>query len=107
MDELNMDLTKVDDAANQIGSRVAGQVLESFASAPMAAQAAAGMNAGHMTSVAMVAMFAQIATAIQQLNSHTTEHAELLRSTAQIMRDRDTGMATNTFSASTIFPNGG
>jgi gamma-glutamyl phosphate reductase len=107
VDNLNMDLTKVDDAANEMGTKVAGQVLESFASAPMAAQAAAGMNATYLTSAAMVAMFAEIAMAIKQLNEHTSEHAELLRSTAQLMRDRDTRMATETFSTSTIFPNGG
>ena len=107
MDQLNMDLTKVDDAAKAIGSQVSAKVLESFASAPMAAQAAAGMNATYMTSAAMVAMFADIAMAVKQLTEHTNEHAELLRSTAQIMRDRDTRMATETFSAQTIFPNGG
>ena len=107
MDELNMDLTKVDDAANEIGSKISGSVLDSFASAPAAAQAAAGMNATYLTSAAMVGMFAQIATAIKQLNEHTSEHAELLRSTAQLMRDRDNRMATETFNASTIFPNGG
>lgn len=106
MDQLNMDLTKVDEAANQIGGQVAGDVLNAFCSAPAMAQAAAGMNAGHMTSMAMVAMFAQIFTAVKQLNEHTTEHADLLRQTAQIMRDRDTSLATNTFSAQTIFTEG-
>ena len=107
MDELNMDLTKVDDAANEIGSKVAGSVLDSFASAPMAASAAAGMNVSYMTSAAMVAMFAEIASAIKKLNEHTNEHADMLRASAQIMRERDNRMATETFSTSTIFPNGG
>jgi hypothetical protein len=107
MDQLNMDLTKVDDAANAIGSQVSSAVLQSFASAPAAAQAAAGMNATYMTSAAMVAMFAEIAMAIKQLTEHTNEHADLLRSTAQLHRERDTQMATGTFNTSTIFPNGG
>jgi hypothetical protein len=107
VDELNIDLTKMDDAANEIGSRVASSVLEAFAAAPAAAQAAAGANVSYMTSAAMIAMFADIAMAIKQLNTHTSEHAELLRNTAQLMRDRDTRMATDTFSATTIFTTGG
>lgn len=107
MDQFNMDLTKMDDAANEIGSTIASGVLNAFAAAPAAAQAAAGANVSYMTSAAMIAMFADIAKAIKQINAHTSEHAELLRNTAQLMRDRDNSMAANTFSAATIFPTGG
>ena len=107
MDQLNIDLTKMDDAANEIGSVIASGVLNAFAAAPAAAQAAAGANASYLTSAAMIAMFADIAKAIKQINAHTSEHAELLRNTAQLVREGDNRMATDTFSATTIFPSGG
>lgn len=101
-----MDLTKMDDAAAELEAKVASQVLETFAAAPAAAQAAAGANMGYMTSAAMIAMFAQLANAIRELNQRTKDHASLIKDTAQAARNHDDRLVDRTFNTSTIFPAG-
>lgn len=99
-----MDFAKVVDAASELRNRVAGLVKDAFAAAPAAAQTAASVNNNYMTSVAMLAAFANIATAIERLVSLTNEHAELLRSTAEQVQTGDRQTATRDFNAATILP---
>jgi alkanesulfonate monooxygenase SsuD/methylene tetrahydromethanopterin reductase-like flavin-dependent oxidoreductase (luciferase family) len=92
--ELNFDYTKVEDAEAQLRSRVAGQVQNVFSGGQSAAQIAATLNGGYLTTPAMLAMFAQIASAIERLTQYTSEHADLLRTASQRLRLNDDHIVT-------------
>lgn len=97
MEELNFDFANVEDAEAQLRSRVAGQVNSTFSGGQSAASIAAALNGGYLTTPALVAMFAQIASAIDQLTQHTTEHADLLRATSQRLRQNDETIAVEKY----------
>jgi hypothetical protein len=104
MNELSMNYTQMQDAASQLRSRVSGLVTQSFAAAPAAASAAAGANMNYMTSLALVASFAQIASAIKTLTDQAKEHADLIESTAQAVKTDDNKRAAKDFNVDTTFP---
>lgn len=106
MEEFNLDFGGAEDKAAQIRSRVAGDVLQAFAQGPAAAQTAAGLNNGHATSAAIVAVTAAIASAIQQLQRLTAEQGDLEQSTVDATRDVDNHNAVTYFSRDKIFPGG-
>lgn len=104
MNELSMNYRQMQDAALQLRNRVSGMVTQSFAAAPGAASAAAGANMNYMTSLALVASFAQIASAIKTLTDRANEHANLIETTAQSIKTEDAARAAKDFNVDTTFP---
>jgi len=96
--------TDMEDKAAEMRSRVAGMVTQSFAAAPAAAKAVAGANRTYMSSLAMMANFAQIALAVKKLFDRTDEHANLIQTTSQQVQQSDAQRAVRSFDANTILP---
>jgi hypothetical protein len=99
-----MDYVKMEEAAAELKNRVASMVTQTFAAAPAAASAAAGSNMNYAFSPALIAAFAQIATAIKKLTDHATEHANLIENSAKAIREQDEQRALREFNAATTFP---
>jgi hypothetical protein len=69
-------------AAGQLEG-VAAQVAAVAGPMPAAAEAAAGVNLGYLTSQALVEVAARLGTSVQQLGREVTGHAHGLRSNAE------------------------
>jgi hypothetical protein len=104
MSEFGIRHDEMEDKAAEMRSRVAGMVTQSFASAPAAAQAVAGANRTYMSSLAMMANFAQTALAIKKLFDRTGEHADLIQTTSQQVQQSDAQRALQSFNADAILP---
>ncbi|HZM84581.1 MAG TPA: hypothetical protein VFC19_53350 [Candidatus Limnocylindrales bacterium] len=102
-DNFSMDYTKMEEAAAELKNRVSGMVTQSFAAAPAAAQAAAGANMNYMTGLALVAAFAQMASAIKTLTEEANEHSKLIETSAQAVKMDDAKRATKDFNVDTTF----
>ena len=94
----------MENRAAELRSRVGNMVTQSFAAAPAAAKAVAGANRTYMSSLAMMANFAQIALAVKKLFDRTDEHANLMQSTSQQVQQADVQRAARSFDANTIMP---
>jgi hypothetical protein len=103
-DNLHMNYAEVQRAAIEMRSKVSGMVTQSFAAAPAAASAAAGANMNYMTSLALVASFAQIASAIKTLTDRANDHSKLLETSAQAVQEDDIKRANKDFNVDTTFP---
>jgi hypothetical protein len=104
MSHLDIDPSVLTDRAAQMNNHVCGMVTQSFAGAPAAAQAVAGANRSYLTSLAMMASFAQIAMAVKKLFDRTTEHASLMETTAQQVHNSDVERARRSFNAEALIP---
>jgi len=102
-DKFSMDYRKMAEAGAEMDSRVSDMVVQSFAAAPAAAQAAAGANMNYMTSLALVAAFGQIASAIKTLTQETKEHSKLIKTSAEAVELDDAKRAAKDFNVDTTF----
>ncbi len=97
MEELNFDFTKVEDAQAELRSRVASQVQGTFSGRQSAAQIAAALNGGYLTTPVMLTMFAQIASAVERLTDYTNDSADLLQTTLDRLRINEEGISVEKF----------
>jgi hypothetical protein len=103
-EKIYMDYAALDQAAADLDKRVSSMVTQAFAAAPAAASAAAGANMNYMTSLALVASFAQIASAIKTLTDRAKEHSKLIETSAQAIKADDAARAAKEFNVDTTFP---
>ncbi len=104
MSHMEINYTDMEDRAAEMRSRVAGMVTQSFAAAPAAARAVAGANRTYLSTLVMMANFAQTALAIKKLFDRTDEHANLIQTTSQQVQLSDAQRAQRSFDANTILP---
>lgn len=104
MSHVRFEYKDMEDKGAELRSRVGNMVTQSFAAAPAAARAVAGANRTYLSTLAMMANFAQTALAIKKLFDRTDEHAKLIETTSQGVQQADAQRALRSFDANTILP---
>jgi hypothetical protein len=87
-DGFSVETTALTAAASQLDG-TAAQVAAAAGPVPPAAEAAAGINPGFLTSQALVQVAGRLATSLQQLSRELTGHGQGLRANAKAYEDTE------------------